>query len=176
MRGGPLPCVPPGIVRRVRRGGTVAVPRLSAAGCPTVRRGRRKVPVPPRTEHPGRNDFRLVETARPQETARDVYRFEVKVAAGKTAALTVTEERDVSQAVQLTNSGHDQMRWFISQPAVSTPRRPVPGKLPGVGCLLGRLGRPPGTFSLLSPPRRPIMGARGKAPRCGNSRGRGPKL
>src|SRR3954447_2362138 len=69
-------------------------------------------------EHPVLNDFRLVETARPQETAADVYRFEVRVAAGKAAALTVTEEKDITQSVQLTNSGDDQLRWFISQPVV----------------------------------------------------------
>src|SRR5207302_1981689 len=48
----------------------------------------------------------------------DVDRFEVKAPAGKAATLTVTEERVISQSVQLTNSNDDQMRWFISQPVV----------------------------------------------------------
>src|SRR4051794_27708220 len=35
-------------------------------------------------EHPVRNDFKLADTAKPQETASDYYRFEAKVPAGKT--------------------------------------------------------------------------------------------
>ena len=39
-----------------------------------------------------RHDFKLVD-AKPQETASDVYRFEMKLPAGASKALTVTEER-----------------------------------------------------------------------------------
>ncbi len=67
-------------------------------------------------EHPVRNDFHLTDdTTKPAETASDVYRFEVKVPAGKTAAQTVTEERVVSQQIQLTNSNDDQIRFFLNQ-------------------------------------------------------------
>ncbi|HVS38727.1 MAG TPA: DUF4139 domain-containing protein, partial [Gemmataceae bacterium] len=66
-------------------------------------------------EHPVRNDFHLTDdTAKPAETASDVYRFEVKVPAGKTATQVVTEERIVNEQVQLTNSNDDQMRFFIN--------------------------------------------------------------
>ena len=44
-------------------------------------------------EHPVRNDFKLIDTAKPIETASDFYRFQVKVAPGKTETQTVTEER-----------------------------------------------------------------------------------
>jgi hypothetical protein len=71
-------------------------------------------------EHPVRNDFHLTDdTAKPAETASDVYRFEVKVPAGKTATQVVTEERVIGSQVQLTNSNDDQMRIFINSTASS---------------------------------------------------------
>ena len=73
-------------------------------------------------EHPVRNDFHLTDdTAKPAETASDVYRFEVKVPAGKTAVQAVTEERVINEQVQLTNSNDDQIRFF-SNSAVSSPK------------------------------------------------------
>jgi chromosome segregation ATPase len=47
------------------------------------------------------------------ETARDVYRFQVKVPAGKTASETVTEERDEVSQVVLTNAPDDAIRVFL---------------------------------------------------------------
>ena len=47
-------------------------------------------------EHPVRPGFQLVGKDKPAETARDVYRFELKVPAGKSATQTVTEERDLT--------------------------------------------------------------------------------
>ena len=46
-------------------------------------------------EHPVRDQFKLVDSAKPAETARDVYRFQLKVPAGQAATLAVTEEHDV---------------------------------------------------------------------------------
>jgi hypothetical protein len=71
-------------------------------------------------EHPVRNDFHLTDdTTKPAETASDVYRFEVKVPAGKSATQTVTEERVLSQQIQLTNSNDDQIRFFLNQTIAS---------------------------------------------------------
>jgi hypothetical protein len=70
-------------------------------------------------EHPVRHDFKLVDSVKPAETARDVYRFQVKVPAGKTVTETVTEERQFGTTVQLSNSNDEQVRWFISQPVAS---------------------------------------------------------
>ncbi len=71
-------------------------------------------------EHPVRNDFHLTDdTTKPAETASDVYRFEVKVPAGKTATQTVTEERLVKQQIQLNNSNDDQIRFFLNQSVAS---------------------------------------------------------
>ena len=51
--------------------------------------------------------------------ARDVYRFEIKVPAGKTASTEVVEEHDLVQTVQLSNSDDQTMRYFISQAVIS---------------------------------------------------------
>jgi hypothetical protein len=49
-------------------------------------------------EHPVRPGFQLVSKDKPAETARDVYRFELKVPAGQTAKEIVTEERDLTSS------------------------------------------------------------------------------
>ena len=46
--------------------------------------------------HPVRDQFQRVDTTMLVQTARDAYRFEVKVPAGQTAKGTVTEERDLT--------------------------------------------------------------------------------
>jgi hypothetical protein len=70
-------------------------------------------------EHPVRNEFKLVNTAKPAETASDFYRFEVKVASGKTETLTVTEERVFNVQTELVNIGDERIRFFLSQTASS---------------------------------------------------------
>src|SRR6516165_8810600 len=50
-------------------------------------------------EHPFRADFALVSKDKPAERARDVYRFEVALAAGKTASQEVIEEKDVNTTI-----------------------------------------------------------------------------
>jgi myosin heavy subunit len=70
-------------------------------------------------EHPVRPGFILVDTAKPAQTARDVYRFELPVPAGKTGSLTVTEEQTIQQAIQLGNSSDDQIRQFLQSPVLS---------------------------------------------------------
>jgi septal ring factor EnvC (AmiA/AmiB activator) len=70
-------------------------------------------------EHPARPGLQLMSKDRPAETARDVYRFELKVPAGQTATQAVTEERDVGSTVLLTNSPDEQVRLFLQSPVVS---------------------------------------------------------
>ena len=65
-------------------------------------------------EHPFRPEFKLVSPEKPAEQARDVYRFEVKVPEGKTAELTVTEERDFVQNIALTDSPDQNVRIFLA--------------------------------------------------------------
>jgi hypothetical protein len=70
-------------------------------------------------EHPYRPEFKLTAPEKFSERARDVYRFEVPVAAGKNGKLEVKEERDVLQTVALSNSDDQTMRFFISQNVTS---------------------------------------------------------
>ncbi len=70
-------------------------------------------------EHPVRNNFKLVETDKPAETASDFYRFQVKVAPNKTETQTVTEERVINQTIALTNLDDNNIRHFISQAVAS---------------------------------------------------------
>jgi hypothetical protein len=69
-------------------------------------------------EHPVRPEFKLVSKDKPAETASDVYRFELKVPAGKAAKQAVTEERDLGSTVLLTNSPDEQIRVFLRSPVV----------------------------------------------------------
>jgi hypothetical protein len=70
-------------------------------------------------EHPVRNDFKLVDTDRPSETASDFYRFQVKVPAGKTEKQVVTEERFIRSDMLLTNLDDNNIRIFINNPVTS---------------------------------------------------------
>jgi hypothetical protein len=70
-------------------------------------------------EHPYRPEFRLASDLKPAERTRDLYRFEVKLPAGKSGDLEVAEERDVTQGVQLTNSDEQQVRFFLQQRVLS---------------------------------------------------------
>jgi hypothetical protein len=70
-------------------------------------------------EHPVRNEFTLVNTDKPAETASDFYRFQVKVAPGKTEKQVVTEERTIGQTFEIRNFNDDQIRIFLNQPITS---------------------------------------------------------
>jgi len=71
-------------------------------------------------EHPVRNEFKLVEDkVKPTEVAADVYRFEIKVPAGKTETQVVTEERIINQGFQVSNSDDNQIRIFLNSPVTS---------------------------------------------------------
>jgi hypothetical protein len=72
-------------------------------------------------EHPYRAEFRMTSKDKPAERARDVYRFEVKLPAGQSASQTVTEERDITSGVTLTNADDNGIRLFI-QNDVTTPK------------------------------------------------------
>jgi hypothetical protein len=65
-------------------------------------------------EHPFRQDFKLVSKQEPKERARDVYRFDVPIAAGKTGNLTVTEERFVRWNIELSNTDDHTIRLFLN--------------------------------------------------------------
>jgi hypothetical protein len=70
-------------------------------------------------EHPYRADFRLTSKDQPAERARDVYRFELKLPAGQSATETVTEEREVTTGVALSNSDDNSIRVLLQNDVAS---------------------------------------------------------
>jgi hypothetical protein len=84
-------------------------------------------------ERPVRDQFQRVDTTMLVQTARDAYRFEAQVPAGKTATLAVTEERDLGSAALLTDSPDEQVRLFLQSPVVSEKVKEGLRKAQGLG-------------------------------------------
>jgi hypothetical protein len=70
-------------------------------------------------EHPLQADWTLASPKEPTERTRDMYRFAVPVAAGKSASLAVIETRTVDQSVMLASMGGDQVAIYLRSPVVS---------------------------------------------------------
>ena len=64
-------------------------------------------------EHPYRPNYRIVSKTEPKERSRSVYRFEVKIPAGKTAKLEVAEEQDLATPVPLARIDGSSLRFFL---------------------------------------------------------------
>jgi hypothetical protein len=71
-------------------------------------------------EHPFRPDFKLT-SKEPKERARDVYRFEVEVAAGKSAKQEVVEERDLVNQIDISNLDDNTLRVIFNSNVSSKP-------------------------------------------------------
>jgi hypothetical protein len=74
-------------------------------------------------EHPVRFGYQLIETAKPLETARDVYRFEVKVPASGDVSFPVTEENVYDQQIQVSNMNPDSLILYIRNQSISDAAR-----------------------------------------------------
>jgi chromosome segregation ATPase len=70
-------------------------------------------------EHPLRAGWDLMTPKEPNERARDVYRFAVEVAPGKTEKLLVKEESRRSESVEMTNVGSNMIGFYIRAQQVS---------------------------------------------------------
>ena len=70
-------------------------------------------------EHPVSAGFNLVEPKQPMETARGLYRFSLPLDKGKTAKLSVVEDRMVDQGVALTNIPSDRIELYLRTKNVS---------------------------------------------------------
>jgi hypothetical protein len=70
-------------------------------------------------EHPFRSDWELVEPKDPSERTREFYRFNVAVSPGKTANLTVREQRLLSEHLGLVNTGPDVISYYLQARQVS---------------------------------------------------------
>ena len=64
-------------------------------------------------EHPVRAAFHLIETAKPLETARDVYRFEIKLAAGASLDFPVTEENVYDNQITVSSITPDMIAFHV---------------------------------------------------------------
>lgn len=70
-------------------------------------------------EHPYRASWDLIKPKEPTERTREVYRFEVAVDPEKTATLTVAEQHQLSETLQLTDAGPDVIALYIKAKQVS---------------------------------------------------------
>ena len=68
-------------------------------------------------EHPNRTNqgYKLVEPAKPVEETAELLRFQLPLAAGKSAELKVVEERVTDEVVTLTNANQNTLRFLIGQ-------------------------------------------------------------
>jgi hypothetical protein len=65
-------------------------------------------------EHPIRQDWKLVTPEKASEVSRDVYRFDLAVAAGQSAKQEVVEERSLLSAVTLASTDDNTIKVFLS--------------------------------------------------------------
>ncbi|HKB37946.1 MAG TPA: hypothetical protein VKD72_15980, partial [Gemmataceae bacterium] len=72
-------------------------------------------------EHPVRTDWSLIEPAKPTEQSRDVYRFEVKVPAGKTVEHKVVEEQNRLTRMALSTAD-DRVVTLFAGSRVTAPK------------------------------------------------------
>jgi len=74
-------------------------------------------------EHPVRAGYDLIDTAKPIETARDVYRFEVKLPANGTLEFPVTEERLYDTQTSVSSLNPDGLLTYIRNKTISDAAR-----------------------------------------------------
>jgi hypothetical protein len=74
-------------------------------------------------EYPVRSGYTLIDTAKPIETARDVYRFEVKVPASGDVTFPVTEENVYDQSTQVSSLNPDGLLVYIQNKSISDTAR-----------------------------------------------------
>jgi hypothetical protein len=70
-------------------------------------------------EHPYRPEFKLVSKEKPKERARDVYRFDLTVPAGKSASQEVAEERDLVNQIAISNLDDPTIKLVFSSKTTS---------------------------------------------------------
>jgi hypothetical protein len=74
-------------------------------------------------EHPVRPGYTLIDTVKPMETARDVYRFELKVPANGTLEFPVTEEHIYDQQMSIVNLNPDVLVNYTRNKTLSDAAR-----------------------------------------------------
>jgi hypothetical protein len=74
-------------------------------------------------EHPVRTAWALIDTAKPLETARDVYRFEMKLPANGSLDFPVTEERVYDTQTSISSLNPDGLLTYIRNKNISDTAR-----------------------------------------------------
>jgi len=70
-------------------------------------------------EHPFRAEFHVVGDDKPIERARNVYRFELKLAAGKSGQQRVVEEQDSLQTLSFNSLEDTSIQLYLKSTVVS---------------------------------------------------------
>jgi hypothetical protein len=100
------------LVRLSIRKGTLVTVRKAARGRSYQARNRDDKEKRLLIEHPFESDWKLVEPREPDERTRDVYRFAVSLKPDEKKVLTVREEKQLSEQVQLTNFDDDTLGFY----------------------------------------------------------------
>ncbi len=74
-------------------------------------------------EHPVRPGYNLIDTARPVETARNVYRFEIKLPANGALDFPVTEEHVYDTQTSVSSLNPDGLLTYVRNKAISDNAR-----------------------------------------------------
>jgi hypothetical protein len=74
-------------------------------------------------EHPVRSGYALIDTAKPAETARNVYRFEIKLPANSALDFPVTEEHVYDTQTSVSSLNPDGLLTYIRNKAISDNAR-----------------------------------------------------
>jgi hypothetical protein len=74
-------------------------------------------------EHPIRRNYKLIDTAQPMETTREVYRFEVKITAGGSAEFPVTEENVYDRQTSVSSMSPDSLLVYIQNKTLTDAAR-----------------------------------------------------
>jgi len=74
-------------------------------------------------EYPIRSGYKLIDTAKPLETTRDVYRFEVKVPASGSIDFPITEENVYDQQTAVSSITPDSLLVYIRNKVLSDAAR-----------------------------------------------------
>ena len=89
------------------RKGTLLVTRKASEEKTYLIRNRDQKKKAVLVEHPFRSDWELVEPKESNERTREVYRFLVNVDPDKTQKLTVREQKQLGETLELGNAGPD---------------------------------------------------------------------
>ncbi len=90
-------------------------------------------------EHPVRSGFNLIDTPKPAETARNVYRFELKLAPNAAIDFPVTEENIYDQTTSVSSLTPDSVVFYLRNKILSDAARKQLQQISDVKTQIARL-------------------------------------